>query len=360
MAEWAGAPLRRNNMMIDCLAIAAFPLCPSGAAVAAEQGDAGYRARATWVHRLSIRPQRLSRRKEKRFFELPGRSLSAGLSGCGARVGAGRSRLRLAALQQRWRSRAAPVSRPEYLREMARQKIHAPPPPPEPAPARRMPRSVRPSTPSSYSESSHNLLRQLGEQTDTIHSIALGIGCQKFGTNRDSDQFARLRRPDVEGALQTSHAYHYGFWVSTKLRGHAAAQGTLRCAMPNRIAICGQGATAESNVVPVLKEDWELRDEVMGYLATCQYAGNRVVEAFGQLDKSFGSMLVSFNRSISRGIIAAAAIQRFGPRASRASPAPSSSRYSVLPIICSSRPCLLPAAAASRITSSSMSSTAPN
>jgi GT2 family glycosyltransferase len=199
--------------------------------------------------------------------------------------------------------------RPEYLREMARQKVVTPPPTPASPEAFGIDAVI-------ISESGAIFL--VGWANDRYNPlIAISIGAENLAANRDWTQFARLRRPDVESALQTSNPYHFGFWIFDQPGDNAQwrrARAGTACRIELRFA---NGATAETNVMPVTREDWELRDEVMTYLGSCQYLGNRTVEAFGHFDKSFGSMLVAFNRAISRSIVAAAATQRFGPRKSR-------------------------------------------
>lgn len=201
------------------------------------------------------------------------------------------------------------LQRPEYLRESGRYR----PSPPAAAPA---PPEAFGIDAVIVSESGAIFL--VGWASDRYNRlVAVSIGSETFGASRDWTQFARLRRPDVEAALKASNPHPYGFWIFDRPRDDEQWRRP-RPGAPYRIELrFANGATAETSVVPTARDDWELRDEIMAYFTTCQYLGNPTIEAFSHLDNGCGDMLVAFNRSISRGITASAAVQRFGPRQPR-------------------------------------------
>jgi len=154
--------------------------------------------------------------------------------------------------------------------------------------------------------------------TDDRHNqlVAISAGPTE-SASRDWTQFCRLRRSDVEAAVQSSTPYHYGFWVfagpQDRSYRHAidiGAEWRIELRFAN-------GTMAVILRAPVVHGDAELRDSVMTYFATSNYFGNRWMEAFDNLDRGAGDALIAFNRSISRAMTAAATAERFGPQRER-------------------------------------------
>lgn len=134
------------------------------------------------------------------------------------------------------------------------------------------------------------------------------------GARHSWRQFPRLRRLDVEEALNSSAPFHYGLWTFaappvTGLHGGVTDDGA--CVVTFRFA---SGAVAELPATPNVASDTDLRDTVMGHFATVGYHGNRWIESFASLDRGVGDALVAFNRTISTRITTGAVAERFGPR----------------------------------------------
>jgi GT2 family glycosyltransferase len=143
--------------------------------------------------------------------------------------------------------------------------------------------------------------------------VAVSLGPER----RAWTLFPRLRRQDVEVSLQGNSRFHYGFWLFAGAEEQAAprrAAGAAEQAIELRFA---NGGETEIRRAPSIVSDAELRDIVMTYFAGVEYWGNRSVEAFEALDRGAGEALVAFNRSISRGIVAGATKEQFGPRLKR-------------------------------------------
>ncbi len=141
--------------------------------------------------------------------------------------------------------------------------------------------------------------------------VAISAGpAQSAG--REWTQLCRLRRPDVETALQSSAQFHYGFWV------FAGPQlGSYRAAMDVgtewRIELrFANGAMAVVQRIPVTQSDIELRDSVIVYFVTSEFFGNRWMQAYANLESGAGEALIAFSKAISRGITATAIAERFG------------------------------------------------
>jgi len=146
--------------------------------------------------------------------------------------------------------------------------------------------------------------------------VAISAGPEQ-SASRDWTKLCRLRRSDVETALQASTPYHYGFWVfagpQNRSYRHATDNGT-----PWRIELrFANGAMTVIERVPVIQGDAQLRNSVMSYFAGSKYFGNPWLEACANLDRDAGDSLSAFNRSISHAITTAATAERFGPQHKR-------------------------------------------
>jgi hypothetical protein len=148
---------------------------------------------------------------------------------------------------------------------------------------------------------------------DDRHNPLVAVTLRQGDIARQSwTSFARLRRSDVEAALQSNGRHQHGFWVfagpEENWRAHRLARGG-ECG----IELCYRsGDISELRQPPTIVSDAELRDTVMRYFAACEYWGNRWVEAFASLDSGVGDAFVAFNRAISERITALAVSERFG------------------------------------------------
>jgi hypothetical protein len=146
--------------------------------------------------------------------------------------------------------------------------------------------------------------------------VAISAGPEQ-SASRDWTQLCRLRRSDVEAAVQSSTAYHYGFWVFAAPHNHPYRH-TKDTGTEWRIELrFANGAMTVIERVPVAHGDAELRGSVMSYFAASKYFANPWMEACANLDRGAGDALTAFNRLISRAITAAATAERFGPQRKR-------------------------------------------
>lgn len=149
--------------------------------------------------------------------------------------------------------------------------------------------------------------------TDDRHNPLVAVTLRMGQVARQSwTRFPRLRRADVEESLKTTGHYQHGFWM---FAGPDDARSPRRSPRDSEcvIELCySSGAIAELRRHPATVPDAELRDTVMAYFATCQYWGNRWVEAFTALDGGTGDAFVEFNRTITSGVASLAVADRFG------------------------------------------------
>ena len=135
---------------------------------------------------------------------------------------------------------------------------------------------------------------------------------------RSWTRFPRLRRPDVESAVQATIQHHYGFWVfrdgDTAFRSDDFWTAPADCVVELRFA---NAAVATVPCPLVVNTDVQLRDTVMGYFAASDYYGGRPVAAMANLDRDAGDALIRFNKTLSRAITAGATVRRFGPNRKR-------------------------------------------
>lgn len=127
----------------------------------------------------------------------------------------------------------------------------------------------------------------------------------------DSSRYIRVRRPDVEGKIGAGRPHLYGFvgFLQFDRGGDGAA--------PIKMELWqGTGPPIAVDCVPELVGAAELRDRVMAYIGSATFLGNAGIEAMNYFGDGFGDELIRFNRSISRQIVSAPYIERFGFRAS--------------------------------------------
>ncbi len=124
----------------------------------------------------------------------------------------------------------------------------------------------------------------------------------------DRARFVRVRRHDVEQALDRNGQHPFGFFGF--LHFDRMVDGAGPCLV--EIWLAG-GSSVLLPVTPQVVGDIELRDIALTHLGTASFAGNAAVERVACLDAGFGDELVRFNRAITRRIVATPYVERFGP-----------------------------------------------
>jgi GT2 family glycosyltransferase len=136
---------------------------------------------------------------------------------------------------------------------------------------------------------------------------AVTITCGGWRVTFDADTLARVRRMDVEQALPGAPASLFGFF------GLIAAPGLED--LEDRAAIDIQlvnGGHLLSEFPTRIVSAAELRDLALGYLASASFFGDPHVEAVASLEPGLGPQLVALNQAITKRIVAARHIERFG------------------------------------------------
>jgi len=149
--------------------------------------------------------------------------------------------------------------------------------------------------------------------TDDCHNPLVAITLRTGQDARPSwTRLPRLRRRDVEASLSFSGSYQHGFWAFVGAEDMTGPRHTLR-GTESTLELCyANGAIVELTRVPDVVSDTDLRDTVMRYFASCEYWGNRSIEAFTGLDEGVGDAFINFNRSISHSFRSQPLVERFG------------------------------------------------
>ncbi|MGA2191071.1 MAG: hypothetical protein ABSH33_21345 [Steroidobacteraceae bacterium] len=125
----------------------------------------------------------------------------------------------------------------------------------------------------------------------------------------DSTRFVRVRRPDVEQKIGIARPHLFGFIGFLHFDRGGRGSGQIRLEMWQE-----SGHTTALECTPELVSDAELRDRVMAYVGGASFLGNASIEAMSYLARGIGDELVRFNRSVTRRIVAAPYVERFGPQ----------------------------------------------
>jgi GT2 family glycosyltransferase len=125
----------------------------------------------------------------------------------------------------------------------------------------------------------------------------------------DAAHVLRVRRMDVEEAVggRRSHAFGFVGFVHFERGGESAG--------PMRVDMCQAGGLVTTvECAATFVEEPELRDTILTKLAAASFFGNHGIESVAYLDRGLGAQLVRFNESITRRIVSAPYVKRFGPQ----------------------------------------------
>ncbi len=119
----------------------------------------------------------------------------------------------------------------------------------------------------------------------------------------------RVRRMDVENAIGGRRLHAFGFIGFLHFDRGGDGSG------PVRIELWQSGGFSTAiQCTPAFVEDVELRDTILAHLAGASFFGNPSIESMSYLERGVGAELVRFNESITRGIVSAPYVERFGPQ----------------------------------------------
>jgi GT2 family glycosyltransferase len=125
----------------------------------------------------------------------------------------------------------------------------------------------------------------------------------------DISRLVRVRRMDVEKALDSHVRHLFGFIGFLHFDRGGEVTGPLK------VELWEQGGFSiplECSAATVA--DVDLRNTCLAQLAGASFFGNTGIESIGSLGRGMGPELVRFNRSLTRRIVAAPYIERFGPQ----------------------------------------------
>ncbi len=124
----------------------------------------------------------------------------------------------------------------------------------------------------------------------------------------DRARFVRVRRQDVEQALDSHGQHPFGLFGFLHFDRVVDAYGP--CVV--EIWLAG-GGSVTLPVTPLIVGDIELRNIVLAHLGAASFAGNAQVERIACLDHGFGEELIRFNKTLTRRMVSSPYVERFGP-----------------------------------------------
>jgi GT2 family glycosyltransferase len=125
----------------------------------------------------------------------------------------------------------------------------------------------------------------------------------------DGSRLLRVRRADVENAIGGRREHAFGFIGFLHFDRGGSSSGSVQ------VELWQSGGFATTvQFAPTLVEDVELRDTVLGQVAGASYFGNSSIEGIRHLERGLGAELVRFNLAITRRIVSAPYVKRFGPQ----------------------------------------------
>jgi GT2 family glycosyltransferase len=124
----------------------------------------------------------------------------------------------------------------------------------------------------------------------------------------DASRILRVRRQDVEKAVGGNNLHAYGFIGFLQFDSGGGGSGAAQVEFWQ-----AGGFSTAVQFAPVRVQDVELRDTILAQLAGASYFGNSSIESIRHLELGLGSELVRFNLAITRRIVSAPYVERFGP-----------------------------------------------
>lgn len=125
----------------------------------------------------------------------------------------------------------------------------------------------------------------------------------------DAARLLRVRRADVENAIGGRRLHAFGFIGFLHFEQGGDSSG------PMRIELWQAGGFSTAiQCSPTFVEDVELRDTILAHLAGASFFGNSCIESMSYLERGVGAELIRFNKWITRRIVSAPYVERFGPQ----------------------------------------------
>ncbi len=125
----------------------------------------------------------------------------------------------------------------------------------------------------------------------------------------DASRLLRVRRMDVEKALGGTVQHSFGFIGFLQFDRGGAGSGPMRIELWQ-----AGGYPTVLQHVPSFMQDVDLRETILSHLAAASFFGSPSIECLNYLERGLGTELIRFNKSITRRVIAAPYVERFGPQ----------------------------------------------
>jgi GT2 family glycosyltransferase len=145
----------------------------------------------------------------------------------------------------------------------------------------------------------------IDDAADPLEGIA--VVCSDWRLELNAQSLVRVRRPDVENALQSSNQHSYGFIgfyfePSDHLRGSTCV---IELATRSGLFFQTEQSSREFN-------DMDLRNVALSHIAEAKFFSNYQVEAVSEITRGFGDQIVALNRFITNRVKSNPYIVRFG------------------------------------------------
>jgi GT2 family glycosyltransferase len=121
------------------------------------------------------------------------------------------------------------------------------------------------------------------------------------------DSLGRVRRADVEAARESDIIHSYGYFGFV-FAGEPMA-GSSACKV--EIAL-KSGRTAIGTTAVHMMEEIQLRDQALSYISQANYFGAAHIKATEVFERGIGGEVLKLNQHITRSLIAAPYVERFG------------------------------------------------
>jgi len=154
---------------------------------------------------------------------------------------------------------------------------------------------------------SHNgwclIIGWISDEAKPLRALAWVEKNEIVGT---TTHFARCRREDAEDVVKPSFGKLLGFWTVFH------SEQAMSFSEPAHYRLWAGNECKTFQISPRQVDDRQLREKALEYLGSSHYFSNPQMEAFLQLQRGLGNILIDHNMEISNEIVRAAHVVRFG------------------------------------------------
>ena len=109
--------------------------------------------------------------------------------------------------------------------------------------------------------------------------------------------------------LEPGHSYSFGFFAFLHFDHGGQVAGSAKVELWQK-----GGFSTALQCAARMVDDVELRNTALAYLAGASFFGNPAIESMVRLGQGMGAELVHFNKAITRRLVAAPYVEKFGPQ----------------------------------------------